>query len=210
MPLKYFYELLTVYRVLKSYFVDKDHSIMSDYYDFMDVIDKYPSEDVEKSMKNFIKKDPSFLDPYLILFELYQGQENLEQAEDILERAYEVAIGIITDKNGNWPNQMLWGHLENRHIIRTLLNKALNLWIKGEDESALDLLRKLLHSNPNDNIGARNYILAILLGMEFVEFEKQMQSDYGYDGRKMMEFEEKMKDFPDEFDWWFKAVEEDE
>lgn len=87
----------------------------------------------------------------------------------------------------------------------------MNLWVKGENEEALELLRKLLHSNPRDNIGARTYILAIRLGMKFDEFETEMMSEqgYGYDGTKMMEFEEKMKDFPDEFDWWFKAVKED-
>ena len=194
----------------KSYFVDKDHAVMSEYYDFMDAINEHSADDIEKTMKKFIKKDPLFLDPYLMLFELYQGDRDLQKAEDILEQAYGIAIKIITDKKGNWPKEMRWGYLGNRHIIRTLLNKAMNLWVKNKRDDALDLLRKLLRSNPRDNIGARTYILAIRLNMKFDEFEKQMMSDYGYDGKKMMEFEEKMKDFPDEFDWWLEAVKEED
>ena len=194
----------------KKYFVDKDHAVMTEYYDFINA-DEHSSDETEKTMNTLIQKDPLFLDPYLVLSELYQSEGDLEKAEKILEQAYEMAIKAITDRKKNWPNEMLWGHLENRHIIRTLLNKAMNLWLKGENEDALDLLRKLLRSNPIDNIGARTYILAIRLGMKFGEFESQMMSEqgYGYDGKKMMEFEEKMKDFPDEFDWWFEVVNED-
>jgi|WetSurMetagenome_2_1015567.scaffolds.fasta_scaffold05285_8 tetratricopeptide (TPR) repeat protein len=192
----------------KKYFVDKDHAVMTDYYDFLDVGEENQAK-VEKQMKEFIKKDPLFLDPYLILFELYQSKKDIKSGEQILEDAFQIAIKTIADRKGIWPEEMAWGHLENRHIIRTLLNKAMNLWAHGENEPALDLLRKLLRSNPRDNIGARNYILAIRLGMTFAEFETQMASEYGYDGKKMMEFEEKMRKFPDEFDWWFKAVNEE-
>ncbi len=194
----------------KKYFVDKDHAVMTEYYDFLDSEELSPIK-TKKKMKELIKEDHLFLDPYLILFELYQGERDLKKAEKMLEEAYEMAIKAITDKKGNWPNEMLWGHFKNRHIIRTLLNKAMNLWMKDENKDALDLLRKLLRSNPRDNIGARTYILAIRLGMKFDKFEMQMMSGegYGYDGDKMMKFEEKMKDFPDEFGWWFKAMKED-
>ena len=45
--------------------------------------------------------------------------------------------------------------------------------------------------------------------MKFNDFEDKMASKYGgYDGNKMMKFEEKMRDFPDEFSWWFKATDQ--
>ncbi len=73
------------------------------------------------------------------------------------------------------------------------------------------MLRKLLRSNPGDNIGAREYILAIRMGMTFEEFEKTFQSQFGYDALKMMEwFDKNSRRFPDEFDWWKKAVEYEE
>lgn len=194
----------------RKYFVDKDHAVMEEYYDFLDSEEGQSPEKTEIKMKQFIEKDPKFLDPYLILVDLYAFNEDFDRAEETLDRAFELAMKIITDKDGNWPDEMLWGHLENRHIIRTLLNKAIGLWTEGENDDALELFRKLLRSNPNDNIGARHYILAIRLGMTFDEFETQMMSGsgYGYDGRRMMEFGRKMKDFPDEFDWWFEATEE--
>lgn len=171
-----------IFHMPQKDFVDKDHPVMSDYYDFLDS-ERSPRK-TEKKMMEFIKEDPQFLDPYLMLFELYQDEGDFKKAEEILDQAYKIALKTVTDKKGNWPDEMLWGFLENRHIIRTFLNKALNLWIKDKNEEALKLLRKLLRSNPRDNIGARNYILAIRLGMEFDQFETKMRSQYGYDGKK--------------------------
>jgi hypothetical protein len=85
----------------KKYFVDKDHKIMNEYYDFIDSEQKSP-EETEKEMKKFIEKDPLFLDSYLILFELYQYNDDLDKANEISESAYEKAIKLITDKKGNW------------------------------------------------------------------------------------------------------------
>lgn len=184
---------------------------MTDYYDFIDLNEENP-EIIEKKMKEFIKEDPLFLDPYLVLYDLYQRDLNFDKADKILEDAYQETIKLITDKETNWPRELLWVHLENRHIIRVLLNKSLSLWNKGKANDSLDLLRKLLRSNPNDNIGARTYILAIRLGITFEEFEKKMMTKdgLGYDGKKMWKFEEKMKEFPDEFDWWFKLMKKTE
>lgn len=190
-------------------FVDKNHDIMNEYYDFMDSGEESTSK-VEQKMREFIKKDPLFLDPYIMIYNIYLEANEVEQADSILNEAYEAAIKTITDKKGEWPDELEWGFLENRHIIRTLLNKAISHWHKEENDKALSLLRKLLKSNPHDNIGARNFILAILLDMKYGDFENKMMSKngYGYDGKKLMEFEEKMKDFPEEFDWWFKVMEE--
>jgi len=65
-----------------------------------------------------------------------------------------------------------WGWLENRHIIKAILNKALSHWVKGETDEALELFRKILSTNPGDNPGVRFYILAIKQGMSYREFEK--------------------------------------
>jgi tetratricopeptide (TPR) repeat protein len=193
-------------------FLDKEHpyKFMEEFYD---VNERYNESNMEvreaiKRLLRLIKKDPDFLDPYLTLYDIYKDSGDYDQATEILDKAYNRALRLITDEKGIWPGMLPWAWLGNRHIIRTLLNKALALWDNGETESALDLLRKLLRTNPNDNIGARDYILAIRLNMSCKEFERRFDRGGYYDNTLTKWFETNHRKFPDEFDWWEKALEE--
>jgi tetratricopeptide (TPR) repeat protein len=189
-------------------FIDGDHPVMNAYYD---LIERYqaqgPTPAIQKSLEKIIERDPDFYDPYLMLRDLLVRQGKTEEGEALLEKAYRRALGRVTDETGSWPARLEWGWLENRHIIRTFLNQAIALWNAGDTEAALDLFRKLLRSNPDDNIGAREYILAIRLGMTFDAFEKKFMGTFGYDALKMSDwFDKHSIRFPDEFDWWKQAV----
>lgn len=188
-------------------FVDKDHEVMGIYYDLCEEYDGSNVSSIKRQLKQLIEKDPDFLDSYLRLYEILQDEGNLPEAEKVLDEAYERAVKVITDKKGNWPDVLEWGWLENRHIIRTILNKAISLWRSGETDSALDLLRKLLRTNPGDNVGARDFILAIRMDMSFEEFELRFNRGGYYDMELTEWFDENYRKFPDEFEWWEKAVE---
>jgi len=188
-------------------YIDKKHKVMSAYYD---LCEKYCNGSdkrvIKRQLNQLIKENPDFLDSYLLLCEILQNDDNLPEAEKILDEAYERALMSITDKKGNWPDVLEWGWLENRHIIRTILNKAISLWEKGEIDGALDLFRKLLKTNPGDNVGARDFILAIRMNMSFEEFENRFNKGGYYDMELSDWFEENHKSFPDEFGCWEKAV----
>ena len=136
-----------------------------------------------------------------------QDEGNLSEAEKIFNEAYERSLKLIMDKKGNWPDVLEWGWLENRHIIRTILNKAISLWKIGETDGVLNLFRKLLKTNPGDNVGARDYILAIRMNMSFEDFEKRFNKGGYYDTDLSDWFDKNYKRFPDDFDWWEKEVE---
>ncbi|MFQ6034619.1 MAG: tetratricopeptide repeat protein [Sedimentisphaerales bacterium] len=190
-------------------YVDKDHKVMGSYYDLCEkYCDGRGIKTIKRQLKQLIEKDQDFLDSYLLLCSILQNEGNLQEAEKILDEAYERALRSITDKKGNWPDVLEWGWLENRHIIRTILNKAISLWKKGQIDDALDLLRKLLKTNPGDNVGARDYILAIRMNMSFEEFENRFNKGGYYDMELSDWFDRNYKKFPDEFGWWEKAVEE--
>jgi tetratricopeptide (TPR) repeat protein len=188
-------------------YLDKDHKVMSDFYDLCEIHDGSNTLSVKRQLENLIKKDPDYLDPYLFLREILQEKSNSGEAEKLLDDAYRRAIELITDKKGNWPDILEWAYLENRHIIRTILNKALSLWENEETDDALELFRKLLKTNPGDNVGARDYILAIRMDMSFEDFERRFNKGGFYDNEMINWFEKNYKKFPDEFDWWEKAVE---
>jgi len=144
-----------------------------------------------------------------LLYEILQEEGDLQEAERVLDEAYDRALKLIKDKKGNWPDLLRWGWLENRHIIRTILNKAISLWESKKMMNALDLFRKLLKTNPGDNVGARYYILAIRMDMSLKEFEKRFDRGGYYDNKLVAWFDKNYKNFPDEFDWWEKVIEED-
>ncbi len=201
----------------KREFVDKNRDVMEGYYDALEAcydLREESSGDVESlkllrdKINQLIEKDPDFLDPYILLYEVLREEGNPQRAEKLVDDAYERAIALITDKNGNWPDIMEWAYLENRHIIRTILNKAILLWENNDSEGALELFRKLLKTNPGDNVGARYHILAIKMGMTFDEFEGQFNKGGYYDMELVDWFEDNYDDFPEEFDWWEEAIEE--
>ncbi|MBI4029547.1 MAG: hypothetical protein HY376_04250 [Candidatus Blackburnbacteria bacterium] len=59
---------------------------------------------------------------------------------------------LIVDGKGDYPVELSWGWLENRHIIRAIGNWGRKLWEEGKSEGALDVFRRLLAANPNDNL----------------------------------------------------------
>jgi tetratricopeptide (TPR) repeat protein len=193
-------------------FIASDSPVQSRFYDLAERYERQgPTPAIEQALRKLIVQDPDFYDSYLMLHTVLAQQGRDAEGEELLDTAYQRALARITDARGNWPPALEWGWLENRHIIRTFLNKALAEWTAGRTDAALDLLRKLLRSNPGDNIGARNYILAILLGMTFEEFENTFSGVYGYDALKMMDwFDKNTRRFPKEFDWWKQAVDYEE
>lgn len=186
---------------------DRGHEVMTPYYDLCEIAPGVDKQTVKRKLTEFIDKDPEFLDSYLYLRGIYLSEGNEKEADRMLDDAFSKAIEIITDEEGNWPDKFEWAWLENRHIIRTILNKALNAWEKKETDEALWLLRKLLRTNPGDNVGARNFILAIKMNMSYDEFEDTFDKGGYYDMDLINWFDENFKRFPDEFDWWEKAME---
>jgi len=162
-------------------FIDIDRfEISEEYYEFLEdpVADDYKKS--EKILKNMIKQDPYFFDPYTVLHEYYLNENKAQQAFNLMLEGYQKAKELI-EKNGKFPNSLKWGFIENRHIIRVIFNFAILLWSSNKKNDALEILQKLLKSNPDDNVGARFSILAILKGFKSQEdLEKQFDEGDGY------------------------------
>jgi hypothetical protein len=203
-------------------FIDEARPVAEEYYEFLDGIDSFPPDAVEKKLKKMVLKDPRFFEPYFILYEFYYDNDDDESAEVVMDRGFGEALALITDNAGNWPDRLDWGHITNRHIIRLLSHKAVILWQKEERVLALDLFRRLLRTNPSDNLGVRNYILALRMGLSFDDFADQFDSgdeehDHDHEhehneheeheDRKLVEwFNENSKKFPEEFTEWEKLA----
>lgn len=194
-------------------FMDKNHKVMDRFYELLD--SNVTRDQLKEEMKKFIKQDPFFFDPYLVLADTLYHEKKIKQADGLIEEAYYKAIWTIVDYKGNWPEETAWGWLENRHIMRAISRYAYRIWEEGRSDEALDIFRKLLKSSPNDNLGIRYAILAIRLRLDsdwdFKFLAKDKGQVLGLDAGKVDSwFDKNSKKFPEEFGWWFKEMEKNE
>jgi len=189
-------------------FIDKDHRVMNVFYELMD--SDASARKMEKGLREMIAEDENFYDSYIALADLYFYNNKNKEGGKLLKEAYERAIMRIADSKGNWPKEMAWGFLENRHLMRAIERYGILCWEHGTTDETLDIFRRLLRMNPGDNQGARHNILAIKLGLGIEEWQKPFKAKHkgeivGLDARKVSEwFEENAKKFPEEFDWLLK------
>ncbi|MEK7161735.1 MAG: hypothetical protein AAB729_03535 [Patescibacteria group bacterium] len=189
-------------------FRDKDHAVMREFYDITEEVSN--RKKLKTEMRRLIEEDPIFFDPYITLADLLLDEEKNEEAKHLIRDAYQKAMLLIVDKDGNWPKEMAWGWLENRHIMRAIEHYAYQIWEEGKIEEALDIFRRLLKTNPGDNQGTRHNILAIRLGLgtdwqePFMVKEGSMAGQALEAGPLHKWFDENSKKFPEEFDWLLK------
>ncbi|MDP4000881.1 MAG: hypothetical protein Q8P83_01455 [bacterium] len=192
-------------------FTDKDHQVMDRYYELLDT--NLSKKQLKQEMESLIKEDSFFFDPYIILADIFYREKKVEQADELLEQGYDKAVWSIADHKGNWPEEVAWGWLENRHILRIISRYAYRIWEENKVDEALGIFRRLFQVNTNDNQGIRYAILAIRLGLDS-DWDLKFWGEYkgqvlGLDAQKVDSwFEQNSKKFPEEFTAWFKQMEE--
>ena len=194
-------------------FIDKDRYKVSEmYFEFLESPEQDDIKKSIKALKIMIKKDSNFFDPYITLHEYYLMDGDFKNAIKIIELGFQKAIDLI-DKNGNFPDILNWGFIENRHIIRIIFNFAMFVWANDENkEIALSIFMELLKSNHNDNIGARYSIIAILEGFNSQEdYEEHFESGNGmgleYEALEKWFYDSSQKHL-DVIGWWLDLDEE--
>ncbi|MBW3636084.1 MAG: hypothetical protein KY445_06410 [Armatimonadetes bacterium] len=194
-------------RSSRAEFVDRDRAAMTEFYDLLESADTESDDPKDaarfaQGLQKLIARDPDFLDPYLSLGEMHDNMGRHEKAAKLLDEAYNRALRLICDKNGIWPKRLDWGWLENRHILRTLFQRAFSWWQDKQPEPALELLRKIFKACPDDNLGARYFILALRQNMTFAAFERKFNS------HQVMQkwFDRDAPKFPEDFAAYFEHL----
>ncbi len=189
-------------------FVDEMRDVTSEYYDIVGSLTAKNIPQKITELEGLVKRDPYFLDSYGALADIYDEQNEEEKAERLRSEAYEKALELIVDKSGKWPQEMLWGWLENRHVIRAFLNRGVSLWYKGRSDDAYAIFEKLLATNSNDNPGVRFFMLAILEKMPVEEFDNRFDKGGCWDDDICEWFNKNVHNHDKEFGWWLKIADE--
>jgi len=180
-------------------FLEKPRAAMNDYYDLLE------SDHETDDIGALIKRDPDFYDPYLYVASDLDKSGFHFEARKLEDEAFKRACSRIKDKKGNWPDRLPWAWLENRHIIRVLGVGADNLWKDNKINEALDIYRKLFHSDFNDNIGARYAIIALRMGLSYDEYIKQVWPQSSVPAEQVRKwFKKNAAKFPEELEGWQK------
>ncbi len=189
-------------------FIDKSHSAENEYFKIMDRFTGRNAPYIIPKLMKLIAQDPEYFSPYNMLVDMYNSLGKLNESNKLIMEAGEKALKRILDRKGAWPSRLEWAFLENRHIIQALLNLSIHFWEEGNKEKSLELLRNLLKSNPDDNIGARYFILAIRNNMTLPQFEQRFNKGGFYDNALDEWFQTEHLKYPDEFEWWDKQFQE--
>lgn len=83
---------------IEDSFADKNRAVQMKYYDLMDKIDAICPDTYVHKLEKLMDEDPDFLDPYLLMHEMYQDIGELKKADRVLDDAYNCATNLITDK----------------------------------------------------------------------------------------------------------------
>lgn len=186
-------------------FFDAERSVMHAFYDLMAEYedDDEPTEAQVSALRQLIAQDPDFYDTYVALGNILGGDEGRELQRDACTRA----LGRI--RSNSFVRRVPWGYLENRHLLRTILNEAIACWEDQSTENALFLFKTLLELCPDDNLGASFYLLAVREGMSFAQFEERFMdpSGVGYVANKLNPwFTKNSPRYPEDFAEWKQYV----
>lgn len=136
-------------------------------FDIETLIDEEGEQNVIKYLNDLIARGPFLIHSYekLCLVYSFVGRdiECIIHQDEGVKATYKK----IFDDNGKLPELFEYVHLNNRPLIRFLNYHAESLWLIGKTTPAIELFKYLMRSNPNDNIGARYSLLAVLEKIPF-------------------------------------------
>lgn len=124
-------------------------------------------------LSNLTIKAPDFLPPYEYIIRMIgelEPNSDLEWIQNDLEQRWIEACERIAEKEDIFKKSVEWAYMENRPLIRGLYLGAEKLWKDGQFELANTYFKKILKTNPDDNIGARYVVKATDEGMSYDEF----------------------------------------
>lgn len=132
---------------------DSSYSVMFNaYYDASEIYESGDTEKAVNKLRYILKKDPSFFPALNDIGWYFLQKNNLSKAFDYYNRAYKISSVHIPN---NFKGKIIWGHIDNRHYLRTLHGFGLANIYSFKYYDGLKLFERILGFNPDDNQGIR-------------------------------------------------------
>jgi len=115
----------------------------------------------KKLLSKAIEIDEDYVAAYVGTTAVYRETRNFKKEKESADIAFEKVKKIFP----KWPEEMIWGILENRQYLRAICDKATTSQISGNLKEAEKLYRLILKLNPGDNQGVRYLIAGLFAGL---------------------------------------------
>lgn len=132
---------------------------------------------------SFLEENPlaynsmSILDDIVTHLQAYEGLDFDPTFDNILNPIYQQVANILAI--GGDEKLYDWSWMENRPLLRILMNQLHACWRRGESRQATSLAQQLLRLNPNDNQGIRSLLMNAYL--EQSEYQQAVDLAQIYD-----------------------------
>jgi len=127
---------------------------------------------IRRKLNALVKEAPGLIEAYNCRYDILGHEDHIVAQDKEAKRAYNAVVTHYF--SDGFPDQMEWGFLENRPILKALYNFAVSCWVPREKEETIKTFKLLLRLNPSDNQGARFCLLGILEGMSQHHFFHKM------------------------------------
>lgn len=145
---------------------DKVEKLNDSYYDALELMDFDPKK-AEKLFKKIIAIfGNGHLDAILHLGLLFHDTGKPIEGNALVIKAHKLAVESIPDNFVPGIDQLHWGHLENRPLLRTFHAYGLELMKEQNFEKAIKEFDFILKVNPNDNQGVRHLVIDCLFHLD--------------------------------------------
>lgn len=140
------------------------------YYDAMELLNggRDGAKDAELLLLRALELDPQSAQTYVGLVCVYGVLKNKKRVAECIKNAYNNTV----KKFPTWPEEILWGDMDNRAYMRAIQYRADLYADEGEKEKAIELYQLLLRLNPNDNQGVRYTLAGVYAGISGEKINK--------------------------------------
>ena len=130
-----------------------------------------------KLAKKALKISPNCVNAYVILGNDLAGSN--QEKYSYYQQGVDVGEEYFGAKYFKKNRGYFWGLLETRPYMRALSGTASCLWALGEKEKSIEVHKKMLELNPDDNQGIRYLLLDTLLTLKRYKEVEDLVMEYG-------------------------------
>jgi tetratricopeptide (TPR) repeat protein len=137
------------------------------YYTAMELLSAGQAFTAQRLLEQALIDYPDYLELYVGLAAVFKVTQDKKSFKEIVNKGYNKLLKQFPA----WPKEMSWGLINNRQYLRIMGFKALNYYIEGDKNKAIELYKLILKLNPPDNQGVRYELAAIYAGINPNEIE---------------------------------------
>ncbi len=149
----------------------------------LDHIEEYEYVSARKKLMKLLELNPDHIDALHHLAIIEKKRGNLELSKELWKRGVEVGRTVIPKRFKRGSSRIPWSNLDNRPFLRCLHGHAFALIDEGRVDEAIQAFQELIDYNPDDNLGARDNLISMLIEKdrlgEAFELSKKYDDDSG-------------------------------